>query len=82
MFLAIEDNVLLYVKETAGLDNTKSVDSNDLQLEKLEKINKVLEDIKILTEQVKDKDVKIEVKSENVAVMKRNDLIDECICFL
>ena len=71
MFLAIEDNVLLYVKDTAGQDNTKSVDSNDLQLEKLEKINKVLEDIKNLTEQVKDKDVNIEVKSEN----KKSELV-------
>ena len=39
MFLAIEDNVLLYVKGTAGQDNTKSVDNyDDQQLEKLEKI--------------------------------------------
>ena len=84
MFLAIEDNVLLYVKDTAGQDNTKSVDSNDLQLEKLEKINKVLEDIKILTEQVKDKDVKVEVKSENKEpelVSFGNSLIDSLTKF-
>lgn len=86
MFLAIEDNVLLYVKGTAGQDNTKSVDSNDLQLEKLEKINKVLEDIKNLTEQVKDKDkdVKVEVKSENKEselVSFGNSLIDSLTKF-
>ena len=84
MFLAIEDNVLLYVKGTAGQDNTKSVDSNDLQLEKLEKINKVLEDIKNLTEQVKDKNVNIEVKSENKEpelVNFGNSLIDSLTKF-
>ena len=85
MFLAIEDNVLLYVKDTAGQDNTKSVDNyDDQQLEKLEKINKVLEDIKILTEQVKDKDVKVEVKSENKEselVSFGNSLIDSLTKF-
>jgi len=41
MFLAIEDNFLLYVKDTAGQPQNKSVDNyDDQQLEKLEKINK------------------------------------------
>ena len=85
MFLAIEDNFLLYVKDTAGQPQNKSVDNyDDQQLEKLEKINKVLEDIKILTEQVKDKDVKVEVKSENKEsefVSFGNSLIDSLTKF-
>lgn len=85
MFLAIEDNFLLYVKDTAGQPQNKSVDNyDDQQLEKLEKINKVLEDIKILTEQVKDKDIKVEVKSENKEselVSFENSLIDSLTKF-
>lgn len=85
MFLAIEDNFLLYVKDTAGQPQNKSVDNyDDQQLEKLEKINKVLEDIKILTEQVKDKDIKVEVKSENKEpelVSFGNSLIDSLTKF-
>ena len=85
MFLAIEDNFLLYVKDTAGQPQNKSVDNyDDQQLEKLEKINKVLEDIKNLTEQVKDKDVKVEVKSENKEselVSFGNSLIDSLTKF-
>ncbi|HQL12018.1 MAG TPA: hypothetical protein PK507_03300, partial [bacterium] len=83
--MAIEDNFLLYVKDTAGQPQNKSVDNyDDQQLEKLEKINKVLEDIKILTEQVKDKDVKVEVKSENKEselVSFGNSLIDSLTKF-
>jgi len=85
MFLAIEDNFLLYVKDTAGQLQNKPVDNyDDQQLEKLEKINKVLEDIKILTEQVKDKDIKVEVKSENKEselVSFGNSLIDSLTKF-
>lgn len=85
MFLAIEDNFLLYVKDTAGQPQNKSVDNyDDQQLEKLEKINKVLEDIKNLTEQVKDKNVNIEVKSENKEselVSFGNSLIDSLTKF-